>query len=334
MIKEMEISVIPNEGSRLEYKKVDNRGLAKVLVAFSNSKGGRIQIGITDDKNIVGTDATPEGIARITRENCSPSINPEITKEEYDGKYILNVDVSVGKYPPYSYHGRYLVRISSTNDDANIDELIDLILKGPQKGTILQRAKLDDLKYSISASASPCSDAGNDRAIERINELIELTNNSKGELAILDTIRILGELSEMIYFNKKILSHVIFCLPKISTIHLVPNHPEYTPSEELFVTIINIVERVFQMNTIVAEKTDTTITVLNVFFRIALGCIWAGYENQVIRICQIISDPIGRDRQLTKYLEKTLKKIEKCATEKNVFEPRKMGMMFTEKIQD
>ena len=329
MAKEMEIIVIPNEGDKLEYKeKVDNRGLAKEVVALSNSKGGRIRIGINDDKVVVGTNETTEGIASMIRDSCIPAIIPEITKETDGGKTVINIDLEVGKHPPYrTNQGRYMIRIADRCDDATLDELIDLIVRGPQRGTILLRSKIDDLKNSISASASPCTESGNDRAMEYVNELIELTYQTSSEISKMDTIRVLGELSEMIDFNKKISAHIIWCLPKISTTYLAPNNRTYIPSENIFKKIIDVVENVFRVNTIVAEKTDMIISVLNVFYQIALGCIWAGYENQLIRICEIINQPKKRNKKLDKFLEKTLEKIQKCATEKNVFEPQRWGML-------
>lgn len=334
MTKEMEIKVIPNEGSKLEYKKVDNRDLAKVLVAFSNSKGGRIQIGISDDKSIVGTDATMEGIACIARDNCYPSINPEITKEEHGEKYIINVDVPIGEHPPYSNQGRYLVRISSTNDDANINELIDLIVKGPHKGTILLRVKLDDLKNSISASISSSTDTGTQHAIEGINQLNHLMKESLDESAKLDTINVFDFLIKQTYgFNDKIIQEIVFLLSITFSVYLAPNYKRYVPSEKIMTAVIDVLEDAFRTSTIVAEKTDLVIRILNALYKMSLGCFWAGYENQVLRINKIISEPIGRDRKLSKYLEKTLQKIEKCIIEENVFEPRRLGML-AERIED
>ncbi len=331
MKPENDAVVIPFEDDKLEHKVTITRDdLPRQFVALANANGGKLKIGITNDGVIVGVKGiSSEDITNAARDSCVPPIIPEIIKEDHgDGKEVILVKITKGNHPPYRTNsGRYLIRVGPTVRNVSLEELIDLIVRGPHRGTILLRAKLDDLKNSISASASPCSEAGNDRAIERINELIELTNQSSNELSKLDTIRVLGELSEMIDFNTKVSAHIIWCLPKISTLFLVPNHREYIPSEEMFIKIIDIVEKVFQTNTIVAEKTDMIVTVLNVFYHIALGCIWAGYENQKNRICQIINEPDGRDRKLSKYLQKALQKIEKSELEKDVFEPRRIGML-------
>lgn len=336
MKPENDAFVTPFEDDSLEYKITITRdNLSKQIVALANADGGKIEIGITNNRVVIGVKGINiEDITNVARNNCEPPIIPKITRKDHGDKETILVEIPKGDHTPYRTNsGRYLIRVGPTVRDVSLQELIDLIVRGPQKGTILLRAKLDDLKNTISASASPCSEAGNDRAIERINELIELTNQSSNESTKLDTIRVLGELSEMIDFNEEVSGHIIWSLPKISTLYLAPNHREYIPSEELFVKIIDIVEKVFRTNTIVAEKTDMIIVVLNVFYRIALGCIWAGYGNQKSRICKIINEQDGRDRKLSKYLQKALKKIEKSELEKDVYEPRRMGMLI-ERIED
>ena len=55
MNKEFDVIITPNENDRLEYKeRLNVNDFAKEIVALANSNGGKIKIGITDDKKPVG----------------------------------------------------------------------------------------------------------------------------------------------------------------------------------------------------------------------------------------------------------------------------------------
>ena len=65
-----------------------NESLAKEIVAFSNSIGGSIFIGIEDDGAVNGIDdkATQEWIINICRNLIEPSVLPEIFSHRYSRK--------------------------------------------------------------------------------------------------------------------------------------------------------------------------------------------------------------------------------------------------------
>jgi ATP-dependent DNA helicase RecG len=99
------------EDSRTQFKKgqdVSNaKSLAGEMAAFTNSKGGKILIGVADDGSCVGL--SPDDIRRInqlisnTATNCvHPSINPETDNVYIDGKVIMVVAVSEGISKPYA----------------------------------------------------------------------------------------------------------------------------------------------------------------------------------------------------------------------------------------
>ena len=83
------------ENECLEYKRVvDNRNLPRVAVAFANSRGGKIMIGVDDDRTIIGVKGqTVEDVANIIRDGCVPPLIPHVNKENYDGKDIITVVV-------------------------------------------------------------------------------------------------------------------------------------------------------------------------------------------------------------------------------------------------
>jgi ATP-dependent DNA helicase RecG len=96
------------EDSRNQFKKDVHNGdsLAAELVAFSNTLGGRIFVGVNDDGSIAGL--TAECIRRINQllsatasDHVKPSINPISEIVTIDEKRILVIDVANGVNKPY-----------------------------------------------------------------------------------------------------------------------------------------------------------------------------------------------------------------------------------------
>jgi len=57
--KELEFITQEGEGLKIEFKETfDPKSLAREMVAFANSEGGRIFLGISDDKKIKGINIT------------------------------------------------------------------------------------------------------------------------------------------------------------------------------------------------------------------------------------------------------------------------------------
>ena len=97
------------EDGRTQFKQniTNPESLAGDLVAFSNSKGGRILIGVNNHGEVTGLSA--EDIRRINQlvSNTAtnlvrPSINPSTENVSYSGKLIMVVSVPEGISKPYS----------------------------------------------------------------------------------------------------------------------------------------------------------------------------------------------------------------------------------------
>lgn len=94
------------EGTKLEFKKeiTNLPKIAKTLVAFSNTQGGRLLIGIDDHGLIVGIDADEEMymLEKANRELCVPPVTLSYEMYEMDhpedfdqeGPLILLVNVA------------------------------------------------------------------------------------------------------------------------------------------------------------------------------------------------------------------------------------------------
>lgn len=126
-----------NESVSLDFKEIlpSPDELAKLLVAFSNTKGGKIIIGIEDKtRKIKGLKLdlnVEEYVMNVASNNCLPIISPSVEFVTYKNKLIAVIEIPAGEQKPYqvkklgSEKGVY-VRIGSTNrlaDKALIAEL-------------------------------------------------------------------------------------------------------------------------------------------------------------------------------------------------------------------
>jgi ATP-dependent DNA helicase RecG len=96
------------EGFKTEFKRNVNTDLAKELVAFANSSGGRIFIGIEDDGTVTGIKISNELLSRVQgiASDCDPSVDIEL--ETFNNVLIVNVEE--GKKKPYRCTNGFYIR--------------------------------------------------------------------------------------------------------------------------------------------------------------------------------------------------------------------------------
>ncbi len=110
------------EGYKIEFKGKLS-GLDKEIVAFANSSGGKIYIGISDDLKIKGIKITNNLKSQIQdiANNCQPVV--KIIFEEYND--ILILDVREGDDKPYKCSSGFYKRIGPNSQKINRNEIID-----------------------------------------------------------------------------------------------------------------------------------------------------------------------------------------------------------------
>jgi len=97
------------EGPQLDFKTTitSYAKIAKSMVAFANSRGGRIVVGVEDKGYFVGVDVEGEKyeLDKAASQYCSPNIVLQYDKIEYQGRYalVVNVAESLDK-PHYAYN--------------------------------------------------------------------------------------------------------------------------------------------------------------------------------------------------------------------------------------
>lgn len=85
------------EGQKLDFKETisSKQKIARTIVSFANSEGGKLLIGVKDNKTIVGIDAESEKfmIDSAIKDFCKPLIIYEFEEIEYEDKAILIVNI-------------------------------------------------------------------------------------------------------------------------------------------------------------------------------------------------------------------------------------------------
>lgn len=123
MIDAQRIDMIIQEGEGLtvEFKEHFTPRIVEDVVAFSNTKGGIIILGVRDDKTVGGEELTNDLKARINSlgRNCSPPIQTKIRQV----KNLVVIDVPQGDERPYSCSAGYFRRLDGTTQKMSNHEL-------------------------------------------------------------------------------------------------------------------------------------------------------------------------------------------------------------------
>lgn len=119
------------ENFYIEFKEenIKAKDLGEEIVAFSNSEGGTILIGISDDGEIRGITNTKleETIMNVYRNNVVPYIIHNFELMEINNRTIVIVEIPKGLSKPYStVDNKYYIRVGTTKRIASREELLRL----------------------------------------------------------------------------------------------------------------------------------------------------------------------------------------------------------------
>ena len=186
-----------NSGIEFNTDGVDNRALAKELVAFANLRGGRLLLGVDDDGCVRGlprcdppADAgsgesgrrthwrLEERVMQTCRDNIRPAIYPyfECLRDVLPGRDVAVVRIMHGWSVHHVCHDRhrtYYVRVGSLSRETNQEELARLF---QQRGTVrlerrpvsgtsiaaLDRRRLTDYFERVRNQAVPAGESTDD----------------------------------------------------------------------------------------------------------------------------------------------------------------------------
>ena len=124
--------IASGEGQHREFKRlIDNpESVAGEIVAFANSEGGALYVGVDDDGRIIGlsdANTTFQSLTNICRDRCIPPISPVIEQYTVSGQdiIVLTVRPELNRSKPYrTAGGRFYIRAGKDKKDATGRELI------------------------------------------------------------------------------------------------------------------------------------------------------------------------------------------------------------------
>ena len=141
------------EHQKLDFKfaVIDSRKIARTLVAFSNSEGGRLLIGVKDNGKIAGIKSEEEYhmLEVAAKLYCKPEIKMDFKSWQIEGKTILEVEVSEGKQKPYymlEENGKWMAWFRQDDENHLANPVLLQVWKNQnkEKGVLLQFSKKEE----------------------------------------------------------------------------------------------------------------------------------------------------------------------------------------------
>ncbi len=152
------------ESETVEFKAGFNKEAIETAVAFSNTRGGVIIIGVDNQGNIKGVDISNETLkdwANRISQNTEPTVIPDIKSDKIKGKRIAIIEVPEFPLKPVATKGRCFRRMQSSNRQMSPQEIAQMHL----------------LTAGSSWDALPARNASlNDIDLEKVDEFIELSS--------------------------------------------------------------------------------------------------------------------------------------------------------------
>lgn len=136
--------IVHGESQNVEFKVTlpkDSEKYAKTVVAFANTQGGQLIIGVDDKtRKAVGVDEDAvfrimDSISNVISDSCEPQIVPVIEPQTVDGKTVIVVTVAPGANRPYYLKskgkdtGTY-IRVAGTSRPAHPEKIKELEMEG------------------------------------------------------------------------------------------------------------------------------------------------------------------------------------------------------------
>lgn len=119
--EQVALLVREGEGLTVEFKERYSSRIDQDIVAFANTRGGTILLGVSDDGKIAGETLTNDLKAKINdlARNCKPGISVQVSQA---GKVVV-VEVPEGRVKPCSCSDGYFRRLNGTTQKMSHDEI-------------------------------------------------------------------------------------------------------------------------------------------------------------------------------------------------------------------
>jgi ATP-dependent DNA helicase RecG len=103
--------------------------LVREMVGFANAEGGRIYVGVADDKEIKGISINNRLLSQIQdmARKCDPPIEIKLHTIKRENKDLLLIQVPEGESKPYSCSDGYFLRTGPSSQKMNRNELLAFV---------------------------------------------------------------------------------------------------------------------------------------------------------------------------------------------------------------
>ena len=122
-----------NENLHTEFKSNFNDSVIETLIAFANTKGGTIWVGMDDNGKAlktfsIGEETLQQWLNEI-KNKTKPSLFPDLETVEIDGQTVVKIFIAEFPIKPVSFKGRYYKRLKNSNHQLNLTEIANMHLQ-------------------------------------------------------------------------------------------------------------------------------------------------------------------------------------------------------------
>ncbi len=193
--------IAQGEHQQLDFKFEisDTRKIARTLVAFANTDGGRLLIGVKDNGKIAGIRSEEEYYMIDTASTlfCRPEVEFDTTRWKVNGKMVLEVRVHPSDKKPHlakNEHDRWLAYVRVDDQNLVADPVLLQVWKRRKRkqGTYVMYTETEKQLLECMAKEGPCS----------LNEMSNLTSLKRKVLRQILVNLVAIEVVEMILTEK------------------------------------------------------------------------------------------------------------------------------------
>ena len=182
-------TILPTaESDRVEFKTTFNDEVIISLVAFSNTRGGAVYVGVSDNGEVKGIHLGKETIQNWINEiknKTAPVIYPDAVILNIENKSVVSFRVSEYPVKPVSIKGRYYKRIGNANHSLSVSDVVDMHLQSvnsswdfyPRPGKTVADISLEKVQKAINMITKRHPDSH----IESYEEFLQKNELIKGD---------------------------------------------------------------------------------------------------------------------------------------------------------
>ena len=113
------------ESALIEFKESLSDSLVKAIVAFSNTAGGKIFIGVNDNNTVIGYHLTNKDKSQIQNigNNCDPPIPLQMSSFMYHNKEIAVIEVAESRDKPVVCSDGFYLRRGANSQKMSREEI-------------------------------------------------------------------------------------------------------------------------------------------------------------------------------------------------------------------